>query len=52
MGPNQNPQQALGSGMARNAANTLLSKPYQMHVQEAKALGQTPMTPEQFATGR
>jgi len=39
----------LGSGMAAQAADILQSRPYQLHVQEARALGQTPLTPEQFA---
>jgi len=43
------PEQLLGSGMAADAAKVLKSRAYQLHVQEAKALGQTPMTPEQFA---
>jgi hypothetical protein len=46
------PQQAqglLGPGMAQQAAVILQSRPYQLHVQEAQALGQTPLTPEQFA---
>jgi hypothetical protein len=45
------PQQAqglLGPGMAQQAAAILQSRPYQLHVQEARALGQTPLTPEQF----
>jgi hypothetical protein len=42
-------QAPMGNGMARQAANAMMSRPYQMHVQEAKALGQQPMTPQQFA---
>ena len=38
----------LGAGMAQDAAKVLQSRAYQLHVQEAKALGQTPLTPEQF----
>jgi hypothetical protein len=38
-----------GSGMVDQAAKNLQSIPYQRHVQESKALGQEPMTPEQFA---
>jgi hypothetical protein len=54
MGPNpQNqPQSALGGGMARQAANTLMSQPYRMHVEESKALGQQPMSPEEFVAQR
>jgi hypothetical protein len=44
------PAGLLGAGMAQTAtAQTLQSRPYQIHVQEAQALGQTPLTPEQFA---
>lgn len=39
----------IGSGMASQAAAVLKSLPYQKHVQEAKAMGQQPMTPEEFA---
>lgn len=42
-------QAPMGNGMVRQAANSMLSRPYQMHVQEAKALGQVPMTPQEFA---
>jgi hypothetical protein len=45
----QQPQGLLGPGMAQQAAAILQSRPYQLHVQEARALGQTPLTPEQFA---
>jgi hypothetical protein len=38
----------LGSGMAQNAAASIQSRPYMQHLAEAKALGQQPMTPEQF----
>lgn len=38
----------LGSGAAQQAAQTIQSRAYQLHVQEARALGQQPMTPEQF----
>lgn len=45
-----NPSKApIGSGMARRAMEILTSRPYQLHVQEAKAMGMTPMTPEEFA---
>lgn len=52
MGPEQKSvgQKALGSGMAQQGARTLQGIPYQRHVQEAKAMGQAPMTPEQFLT--
>jgi hypothetical protein len=38
----------LGSGMAGQAAQIMQSRPYQLHVQEMQALGQQPMTPDQF----
>lgn len=44
--PPQNPM--LGSGMAQQAAQIMQSRPYQLHMQEAQAMGQQPMTPEQF----
>jgi hypothetical protein len=40
---------ALGNGMAAQAAQVMQSRPYQMHVQEAKAMGEPPMSPEEFA---
>lgn len=51
--PQQMPQQQanpamLGDGMARQAAAILQSRPYQLHVQEAKAMGMEPMSPQQF----
>tara|TARA_R110000868_G_scaffold199448_2_gene446088 strand:+ start:267 stop:428 length:162 start_codon:yes stop_codon:yes gene_type:complete len=39
----------LGGGMAGNAAKVMSSRAYQLHVQEAQALGEKPLTPEQFA---
>jgi hypothetical protein len=44
----QSPQGLLGSGMAQNAAASIQSRPYMQHLAEAKALGQQPLTPEQF----
>lgn len=38
----------VGSGMARQGMRTLQNLPYQRHVQEARAMGQEPMSPEQF----
>lgn len=35
-------------GLLGNAAGIAQSRPYMMHVQEAQALGQEPMSPEQF----
>lgn len=52
MGPdsiNQVKKPALG-GMVGQTARTLQNLPYQRHVQEAKAMGQPPMSPEQFLT--
>lgn len=43
------PPQALGSGMAAQAAQIMQSRPYQLHVQEARANGQEPMNPQEFA---
>jgi hypothetical protein len=39
----------LGSGMAQQAAQSMQSRPYQLHVAEAQANGMPPLTPEQFA---
>jgi len=36
-------------GMAGQAQQIIQSRPYQLHVQEAQAMGQQPMSPEQFA---
>lgn len=38
----------LGTGMAAEAAKILQSRPYQLHVQEAQAMGQQPLSPEEF----
>jgi hypothetical protein len=38
----------VGSGMAQQAAQIIQSRPYQLHLQEAQAMGQQPMPPEQF----
>jgi len=38
-----------GTGMVDQAAQQLAGRAYQLHVQEAKAMGQQPLTPEQFA---
>lgn len=42
----------VGTGMAEQARQDLLGRAYRLHVEEAKSLGQTPMTPEQFAASR
>jgi len=42
------PTPSKPSGMVAQAKGTLQSRPYQLHVQESKAMGQQPMTPEQF----
>lgn len=49
LGLGGNPSPPLGSGMAQQAAQIMQSRPYQLHVQEAQANGQAPMSPEQFA---
>lgn len=47
------PQQPQIGGMAGQAQQLIQSRPYQLHVQEAQAMGQQPMSPEQFmAQGR
>jgi len=38
----------LGSGMAQQAAQVMQSRPYQLHIRESQALGQRPLTPEEF----
>lgn len=42
----------LGNGMARGAAEVFKSRPYQLHVKEAEALGESPMTYEAFTKSR
>ena len=39
----------VGTGIAEQGRQTLMSRAYQIHVQEAKANGEKPLTPEQFA---
>jgi hypothetical protein len=39
----------LGSGMAEKARQALASREYQLHVKQAQAEGDTPMTPEEWA---
>ena len=39
----------LGSGMASQAAAILKSRPYQLHVQEMRAQGMEPLSPQEFA---
>jgi hypothetical protein len=48
-GTQQQPKNVLGAGMAQQAAQVIQSRPYQLHLQEMRALGQEPLTPEQFA---
>jgi hypothetical protein len=38
-------------GMAGKAESDLKGRAYQLHVQEAKASGETPKSPEEFAKG-
>lgn len=45
----QNMLSVLGSGMAGNAASAINGTAYRNHVAEMQALGQTPLTQEQFA---
>jgi len=44
----QNRLALLGSGMASNAAADINGRAYKLHVQEAQAMGQQPLSPEQF----
>lgn len=39
-------------GTIPGVAEILKSRAYQIHVMEAKAMGETPMTPEQFAAAQ
>lgn len=41
-------QGLLGGGGVQGAMQAMQSRPYQLHVQEAKAMGQQPLSPEQF----
>ncbi len=41
-------QGLLGGGMVQGAAQAMQMDPYRKHVQESQALGQAPMTVEQF----
>jgi hypothetical protein len=38
----------LGSGLLGRAQQSMSTRPYQVHVKEAQALGQTPMTQQEF----
>lgn len=42
------PQGLLGNGMAGMAAQAIQSRPYQLHIQEAKAMGQPPLPYEEW----
>ena len=42
----------VGSGMAKQASDVLRSRAYQLHVQEAQANGEKPMTAEQWAAAQ
>ena len=41
-------QGLLGAGMAQQAAQARLNRPYLLHVKEMESLGQQPLTQEQF----
>ena len=43
---------SMGSGMAEQAKKILASRGYRLHVQEAMATGEKPMSPEEFAKQR
>ena len=47
-GAGQAQAQPQMGGMAGNAQQVIQSRPYQLHVQEAQAMGQQPMSPQQF----
>ena len=42
------PQRATGQGMVRQAGDALAGRGYQLHVQEAQAMGQSPMSQQQW----
>lgn len=46
--PGVQPQGQPGAGMFQQAAQVMQSRPYQLHMAEAQASGQPPMSPEQF----
>ena len=39
----------VGSGMLKQAVDTLKSAPYRLHLKESKATGEAPMSPTDFA---
>lgn len=39
---------SLGSGLAGNAQNALSDRGYKLHIEEAKATGETPLTYEEW----
>jgi hypothetical protein len=39
----------IGSGAAKQAADSLSSRAYRIHLEESKAMGEKPMSPEEFA---
>ena len=38
----------LGSGLARNAADAMKNRPYQVYVRESESMGETPMSIDNF----
>jgi hypothetical protein len=42
------PMGLLGGGAVQNAAQAMQNRPYELYRQQAMALGEQPMTPEQF----
>lgn len=45
-------EMTLGSGTAEQARKALKTRAYQLHVKEAQAMGDTPMTPEEWASAQ
>ena len=44
----KSPQQITGAGAARQAGDILADRPYQLYMQETKAMGEQPMSYEQW----
>ena len=42
----------VGTGLLADAKKVLASREYQLHVQEAKQTGDTPMTPEEWIASK
>lgn len=44
----KSPQQLTGQGIARQGAEVLADRPYQLYMQETKQMGEQPMSYEQW----